>query len=65
MVCAMNRRANILYVTKSTEWTKEREFDQLRRWTQIATPEELVDFKKDVGGATYPKKLFLKIMQDS
>ena len=65
MVSAMNKRANVLYVTASTEWTKEREFDQLRRWTQTATPEELVNFKKDVRGVTYPKKLFLNIMHSS
>ena len=64
MVSAMNKRANELAVTGSTEWAKEGEFDQLRRWTQNATPEELVDFTKDVG-VTYPKQLFLDIMQDS
>ena len=65
MVSAMNKRANELAVTGSTEWAKEGEFDQLRRWTQNATPEELVDFTKDVGEVTYPKQLFLDIMHDS
>ena len=65
MVSAMDKRANVLYVTASTEWAKEGEFDQLRRWTQNATPGELVDFTKDVGGVTYPKQLFLDIMRNS
>ena len=65
MVSAMDKRANILYATASTKWTKEREFDQLRCWTQIATPEELVEFTKDLVGVTYPKQLFLDIMHNS
>jgi len=65
MVSAMNKRANVLAATKSTEWAKEGEFDQLRRWTQNATPEELVEFTKDLAGVTYPKQLFLNIMRDS
>ncbi|PUU77517.1 hypothetical protein B9Z19DRAFT_1108818 [Tuber borchii] len=64
MVSAMNKRANVLS-TASTEWTKESEFNQLRRWTQNATPGELVDFTKDVAGVTYPKQLFLNIMRNS
>ena len=65
MVSAMNKRANGLAGTGSTEWTKEWEFNLLRRWTQIAAPEQLADFKKDVGGVTKIKKLFLDIMGDS
>jgi len=64
MVSAMDKRATIL-AAASTEWTKEWEFNQLLRWTQNATPEELVDFTKDVVGVTYPKRLFLDIMRDS
>ena len=64
MVSAMNKRANVLAATGSTEWAKEGEFEQLRRWTQNATPVELVEFTKDLG-VTYPKQLFLGIMHNN